>query len=139
MDVIPLIKYPNQELQIILDDQDCTIRVTERSRYTFLDLTVGDTPVRKGMICTPYARVLSEPCAFRGNFFVFDNQTKPQEQTPPEWEGWNARWWLVYFTAAERAELKQYRYRLAEQADMDVYAAIGYGVGAYGIMRYGQY
>ena len=37
MDVIPLIKYPNQELQIILDDQDCTIRVTERSRYTFLD------------------------------------------------------------------------------------------------------
>ena len=73
MDVIPLIKYPNQELQIILDDQDCTIRVTERSRYTFLDLTVGDTPVRKGMICTPYARVLSEPCAFRGNFFVFDN------------------------------------------------------------------
>lgn len=139
MDVIPLIRYPNQELQIILDDQDCTIRVTERSRYTFLDLTVGDTPVRKGMICTPYARVLSEPCAFRGNFFVFDNQTKPQEQTPPEWEGWNARWWLVYFTAAEMAEFEQYRYQLAEQSDMDVYAAIGYGVGAYGIMRYGQY
>lgn len=139
MDVIPLIKYPNQELQIILDDQDCTIRVTERSRYTFLDLTVGDAPVRKGMICTPYARVLSEPCDFRGNFFVFDNQTKPQEQTPPEWEGWNARWWLVYFTAAEMAEFEQYRYQLAEQADMDVYAAIGYGVGAYGIMRYGQY
>ena len=58
MDVIPLIKYPNQELQIILDDQDCTIRVTERSRYTFLDLTVGNTPVRKGMICTESARFL---------------------------------------------------------------------------------
>lgn len=139
MDVIPLIKYPNQELQIILDDQDCTIRVTERSRYTFLDLTVGDTPVRKGMICTPYARVLSEPCDFRGNFFVFDNQTKSQEQTPPEWEGWNTRWWLVYFTAEEMAEFEQYRYQLAELADMDVYAAIGYGIGAYGIMRYGQY
>ena len=72
-------------------------------------------------------------------FFVFDNQTKPQEQTPPEWEGWNARWWLVYFTAEEMAEFEQYRYQLAEQADIDVYAAIGYGVGAYGIMRYGQY
>ena len=30
------------------------------------------------MICTPYARVLSEPCDFRGNFFVFDNQMLAQ-------------------------------------------------------------
>ena len=45
----------------------------------------------------------------------------------------------MYFTAEEMVEFEQYRYQLAEQADMDVYAAIGYGVGAYGIMRYGQY
>ena len=38
MQIVPLIQYPNQELMCILDNQNCTIRVTVRSGYTFLDL-----------------------------------------------------------------------------------------------------
>ena len=76
MEVIPLITYPNQELQIILENQDCTIKVYERSRYTFMDLSVGDSYIRRGQLCVPYAPILSEPCNFTGNFYVVD--VKPQ-------------------------------------------------------------
>ena len=53
MQIVPLIQYPNQELMCILDNQNCTIRVTVRSGYTFLDLRVDDTVIREGQLCDP--------------------------------------------------------------------------------------
>ena len=53
MQIVPLIQYPKQELMCILDNQNCTIRVTVRSGYTFLDLRVDDTVIREGQLCDP--------------------------------------------------------------------------------------
>ena len=55
MQIVPLIQYPNQELMCILDNQNCTIRVTVRSGYTFLDLRVDDTVIREGQLCDPWS------------------------------------------------------------------------------------
>lgn len=139
MEVIPLITYPNQELQIILENQDCTIKVYERSRYTFMDLSVGDSYIRRGQLCVPYAPILSEPCDFTGNFYVVDVKSQEFEQEPPEYQGWNSRWFLLYLTAAEIEELNAYKYWLATQIKPEAIGFIGYGLGAYGLMRYGLF
>ena len=139
MEVIPLITYPNQELQIILENQDCTIKVYERSRYTFMDLSVGNSYIRRGQLCVPYAPILSEPCDFDGNFYVVDVKAQEFEQEPPEYQGWNSRWFLLYLTPAEIEELNAYKYWLATQIKPEAIGFIGYGLGAYGLMRYGLF
>lgn len=139
MEIIPLIQYPNQELQIILANQDCTIKVYERSRYTFLDLMVGEQYIRRGQLCVPYAEILSEPCDFAGNFYVIDTDAPEFEQESPEYQEWNKRWFLIYLTADEIAELKAYKYWLATQNKPESLGYIGYGLGAYGLMRYGLF
>ena len=67
MQIVPLIQYPNQELMCILGNQNCTIRVTVRSGYTFLDLRVDDTVIREGQLCDPWSWVLATPNDFKGN------------------------------------------------------------------------
>ena len=139
MEVLPLITYPNQELQIILENQDCTIKVYERSRYTFMDLSVGDSYIRRGQLCVPYAPILSEPCNFTGNFYVIDTDAPEFEQEPPEYQEWNKRWFLIYLTADEIAEVVSRWAGIATQANPATIGSIGYGLGEYGLMRYGLF
>ena len=61
------------------------------------------------------------------------------EQEPPEYQEWNSRWFLLYLTAAEIEELNAYKYWLATQIKPEALGYIGYGLGAYGLMRYGLF
>ena len=88
MQIVPLIQYPNQELMCILGNQNCTIRVTVRSGYTFLDLRVDD---------------------------------------------------MVIFTEEEAAEVdRAWRLDAEKLHGPDDFTA-GYGIGPYGLMRYGLF
>ncbi|WP_449555736.1 phage baseplate plug family protein, partial [Hymenobacter terricola] len=47
---IPLTPYPDQELQIDLGGQACTIRVFERAGFMYMDLSVRRTKILKGAL-----------------------------------------------------------------------------------------
>ena len=139
MQIVPLIQYPNQELMCILDNQNCTIRVTVRSGYTFLDLRVDDTVIREGQLCDPWSWVLATPNDFKGNFMLVDTARTIATQERAQYDGLGDRWILYYFTEAEAAEVDRLWRLSAEEYTEEEIIKLGYGLGAYGIMRYGLY
>ena len=48
---IPLEQIPNQEFEIILNNQDCTIHLFLRGDYLYLDLMLDNESVFYGAIC----------------------------------------------------------------------------------------
>ena len=137
MQEVPLIQYPNQELQCTLYDQDCTIRVYERSGYTYLDLSYNDQTVREGQLVIPYARVLSGTNGFKGNFYVVDTERDALTQEIPQYDGLSIRWKLYYLTPDELAEIDKHLYNKAGEPQIAV--AYGYGLSPYGLCIYGHY
>lgn len=139
MQIVPLIQYPNQELMCILDNQNCTIRVTVRSGYTFLDLRVDDTVIREGQLCDPWSWVLATPNDFKGNFMMIDTARTIATQERAQYEGLGDRWVLYYFTEEEAAEVdRAWRLDAEKLHGPDDFTA-GYGIGPYGLMRYGLF
>lgn len=102
---IPLIAVPNQQLNIILNDQNCTIAIYQRDTRMFLDLFVGQNAVRKGMICLPFAPIISKPCDFSGQLRVIDSLSSPQAQQPPEYSELGTRYKLYYLSPEEEAQI----------------------------------
>ncbi len=139
MQIVPLIQYPNQELMCILDNQNCTIRITVRSGYTFLDLRVDDTVIREGQLCDPWSWVLATPNDFKGNFMMIDTARTIATQERAQYDGLGDRWVLYYFTEEEAAEVdRAWRLDAEKLHGPDDFTA-GYGIGPYGLMRYGLF
>lgn len=71
---IPLTSYPDQELQIDLGGQACTIRVFERAGFMYMDLTVRRTKILKGTLCQPTTPIIPRTVrGFSGQFYVIDD------------------------------------------------------------------
>lgn len=98
MQEIPLQPIPAQTLQIVLDGQYCTFSVYFRWGRCYLDLTVGATPVYKGILCLHAQKLNTSPTIdFSGSLYFIDMQS----QDPPQWEGLGDRWMLVYLSDGE--------------------------------------
>ena len=135
----------------ILGNQNCTIRVTVRSGYTFLDLRVDDTVIREGQLCDPWSWVLATPNDFKGNFMMIDTARTIATQERAQYEGLGDRWVLYYFTEEEAAEVdRAWRLDAEKLHGPDDFTAgygiggpddftAGYGIGPYGLMRYGLF
>lgn len=102
---VPLIAVPNQQLNIILNDQNCTIAIYQRDTRMYLDLFVGQTPIRKGMICLPFAPIISKPCNFSGQLRIVDILSSPQSQQPPEYSELGTRYKLYYLSPEEESQV----------------------------------
>lgn len=99
---IPLEKIPNQQLEIILNNQDCTIHLYMRGDYMFLDLAISNTPYFYGAICYDRSNILPvQKEAFNGNFIFIDTLSN----TNPQYAMLNDRYKLYYFTNEELNEL----------------------------------
>lgn len=48
---IPLEAIPNQQFNIVLDDQNCTFRVYQRGNNLYLDLDANKTEIVRGAFC----------------------------------------------------------------------------------------
>ena len=137
MQIVPLIQYPNQELMCILNNQNCTIRVTVRSGYTFLDLRVDDMVICEGQLCDPWSLVLATPNDFKGNFMMIDTARGIATQERAQYDGLGVRWKLYYLTPDELAEIDKDLYNKAGEPQIAV--AYGYGLSPYGLCIYGHY
>ena len=98
MRIIPLQPIPAQTLQVVLDGQDCTLSFYWRWGRMYADVSVGATPVCKGMLCLHCVKVNINPSiSFSGSLYFVDTQA----QDAPQWEGLNDRWLLIYLSDGE--------------------------------------
>lgn len=99
---VPLIALPDQRLQIILGNQDVTLRVYTRDNRLYTDLGVAGAMIWRGFI----ARNLL-PCKlypylpFAGQLVFVDMQGLDD----PRWQGLGTRWVCMYLTDAETTDL----------------------------------
>lgn len=99
MEIIPLENEPNQQLQVILDDQECSIAVYSRCDRLFMDLTVGQDVVFTGAICNDRANVVPFPTSlFQGSLHFFDMLGGNHE---PSWDGLSDRYTLIFVSENE--------------------------------------
>lgn len=101
---IPLIAYPNQELLITLDGQNCTITVYQRDDYVYLDLIVGQETIVKGAICMPLTRVVQKPANFKGQLYLWDSTSPNTSQGLASYDEFGTRFKLVYMTEEELSD-----------------------------------
>lgn len=102
---VDLIEQPNQELNIVLDDQNCTIQVRQMGDYCYMTLTVDDETIVENAIMMPLQLVIqSNPQNFSGNFMIIDSQGTATTQENPIYSGFGDRYKLYYLTASEISE-----------------------------------
>ena len=95
---IPLQNIPNQELSIILNNQECNIRLIQRNKKMYLSLWIGDDEVWSGLIChdrLPMAQ--SRTYSLIGNLVFVDTEGAED----PQYNRLGERWRLLYFTSDE--------------------------------------
>lgn len=78
MNIIPLIKSQDQRFSIVLNNQNCTIRVYQRKEFIYLDLYVGETEIILGCRCATGVFLLRSSHGFIGNLiFINTNDVDP--------------------------------------------------------------
>ena len=95
---IPLQKLPAQELQVLLDDQPCTLTLRWRHWRLYADLYVGDEAAVLGAVCLDGQAVNQSPSTVFSGKLVFVDTLGSDA---PKWEGLGDRWALLYLTAEE--------------------------------------
>ena len=93
MQIIPLSQFPAQTLNVVLDEQYCTISLYWRQIRLYLDLFVNSIPICRGAICQNRANILqSRSPNFNGTLHFFDLD----DDRAPEWQNLNSRYILIY-------------------------------------------
>ena len=109
MEVIPLEATPNQEFSVTLDDQDCWIKLVQRGRRMYLNLTKDDEVIRQGCLCLPCTKLLGDAADFSGNLYFVDTLAEsPEIQEAPQYEELGTRWLLYYLDDDEVTEAEEY-------------------------------
>ena len=98
MTEIPLQAIPSQEVQCILDGQNCTLSVYWRWGKLYADLLVNSEPVFQGAICQNLQWVNQSPTALFSGGLVFVDVLGDEA---PRWDGLGTRWARLYLDAEE--------------------------------------
>ena len=98
---IPLLNVPNQQLQVVLGGQDCTIHVYQRGPRVYLDLDLDGEMLCEGAICMPGVAIGGELHPFVGTLIFADELASPDAQEPPQYEGFRTRWKFYYVEDGE--------------------------------------
>ena len=95
---IPLQPIPAQELLIILDGQNCTIRLYWRWWKLYCDLLMDSEPVFTGAMCQNLQWINQSPSILFAGGLVFVDTLGNET---PRWDGLGDRWNLLYFNGEE--------------------------------------
>lgn len=99
---IPLQKVPNQELQIILNGQNCALHVYWRFGKLYCDLMVNNEQVFTGCMIQDCQLINQSPSLlFSGGLIMVDTLG----DATPCWDELDSRWVLVYLTNEEINDL----------------------------------
>lgn len=107
---IPLIAISNQQLNVTLGRQNCTITVYQRGDRLYLDLSVATQPIRAGCLCIPYAPLIVGDADFSGQLRIVDTLSPVNAQTTPHYSGLGERYKLYYLPPESEAVIQDARY-----------------------------
>lgn len=103
---VPLINQPNQELNIVLNEQNCTIQIKQLGDYVYLSLWLDDTLIRDSAICLVGQFIIQgTKTAFNGNFTFIDSTSPANDQSQPDYNQFADRFKLLYLTDSEVEEI----------------------------------
>lgn len=95
---IPLQPVPAQRLQVVLDDQNCTLVLYSRGGRLYADLDAGSDVVFRGAVCRCGADIVQSPTLrFSGSLHFYDTQGAQD----PEYDGLGSRFILLYLSDGE--------------------------------------
>lgn len=98
---IPLQAIPNQQFQVVLDGQNCTLHIYQRGDFLYMDVECEGAEIRTGAICLPDISLTNYDSAdFSGMLFFIDTLGKG---AVPTYEELGDRFILCYATADEVA------------------------------------
>lgn len=91
---IPLDTIPNQQFNIVLGGQNCTIHLYQRGDYLYMDLSVDGNVVRNGMLCLVNTLLTNyRLLRFSGYLFFIDTYN---QGGIPNYKELDTRYILVY-------------------------------------------
>lgn len=98
MQIIPMSATANQQFNVVLATQNCTITVAQKSTGMFLSLAVNQVSVLTGVLCTDRTRLVrQEYLGFIGDLAFMDLQGVDD----PQYEGLGTRWVLMYLESSD--------------------------------------
>jgi hypothetical protein len=98
MQIIPLTAVPSQTLSIVLNQQNCAIKVYTLSTGLFLDLYLEGTLILSAIICRDRVQLVRQPyLGFVGNLAFMDTEGTED----PEYTRLGSRFVLMYLEPDE--------------------------------------
>lgn len=95
---VPIIAVPAQKVAVILDNQDCVLRLYQRGAYLFCDLEADGVQAWQGFICQNRVNLKQyDYLPFRGGLYFVDHEA----QEPPHFSGLGDRFALLFISADE--------------------------------------
>ena len=95
---VPLIATPAQKVAVILDSQDCVLRVYQRGNYLFSDLEADGAQAWQGFICQDRVNLKQyDYLPFRGGLYFVDLEGREQ----PHFSGLGERFPLLFVSEDE--------------------------------------
>lgn len=96
--IVPLQAVPSQTTQIVLANQNCQLRVYQTPAALFMDVSVNDDLIIRGVICQNLNRIVrSLYLGFVGDFVFQDSQAADD----PSYSGLGSRFQLIYLSTAD--------------------------------------
>lgn len=99
--VIPIQAVASQQLQVVLNNQNCQIAVYQKEQGVFVDLSADGVDISTAVLALDTIPLTFDYSGFDGNLFFVDTQGSDA----PQYTGLGTRWLLAYFTSAELAAL----------------------------------
>lgn len=95
---IPLKSIPNQSFKVVLDGQNCQIKIYYRFTNTYLDLICNDVNIINGAICRNRAGIVTKATNdFKGQLHFVDLLG----DNDPHWQGFGSRFSLLFVPESE--------------------------------------
>lgn len=98
MKTIPLSSVPSQPLSVLLANQNCQIKVYQKTTGVYLDLYVNNAPVKVGIAARDRTLLVRHAyLGFVGDLSFFDTQGT----SDPTYDELGTRYQLVYIEASD--------------------------------------
>jgi hypothetical protein len=98
MKKIQLKNVPNQKFKVVLDGQNCQVKLYYRFGSMYLDLSCNDVQIISGAICRNRAGIVTKATNdFKGQLHFVDLLG----ENDPQWQGFGNRFSLLFVSASE--------------------------------------
>lgn len=101
MQQIPLQSVPSQQVQVVLNGQQCQIAVYVKMQCMFFDITVNGSPLAYAVQCKNLVNLVpTSYLGFSGWLIFLDSQGSDD----PQYSGLGTRWVLLYLDEEDVAD-----------------------------------